>query len=191
MHFFIMDEAQKKKYSNEILELVKLGDNDFVPPLSQRTSTIQGDLSGSTCENNNGVMSYFNEMMKQTVLGIVSDETLLGFASFRENMISSVITEADTPNIYLSTILIHPDARGKGITTGIYKYFINSYCVDKNIFTRTWSTNVAHIAVLKKFEFEEIHRIPNDRGVGIDTVYFSHRAKNEIINSKFKCEGML
>lgn len=178
MFFFIMDEAQKKKYSNEILELVKLGDNDFVPPLSQRTSTVQSDLTGSNCGSKaNGVLSYFNEMMDQTVLGIVSNETLMGFASFRENMISSVITEADTPNIYLSTILIHPDARGKGITTGIYKYLINSYCVEKNIFTRTWSTNAAHIAVLKKFEFEEIHRIPNDRGAGIDTVYFSRRVK--------------
>lgn len=175
MEYILMDQKLKDQYAHAILELVKLGDNDFVPPLSRRTSTTQSNLSDTnTSDVSNGVLTYFHEMMQQNVLGVISDNTLYGFASFRENMVSSVITDENLPNIYISTILIHPNARGKGITTGIYKFFISSYCSDLNIFTRTWSTNFAHIGILKKFNFTEMHRIPNDRGEGIDTVYFSH-----------------
>ena len=40
------------------------------------------------------------------------------------------------------------------------------------IFTRTWSTNASQMNILPKMQFCELERIPNDRGDGIDTVYF-------------------
>ena len=47
-----------------------------------------------------------------------------------------------------------------------------------DIFTRTWSTNEAHIKILMKFDFEIMSVLKNDRGEGIDTVYFKKSAKN-------------
>jgi hypothetical protein len=41
-----------------------------------------------------------------------------------------------------------------------------------NIFTRTWSANFAHIRILEKYGFRMIVELPNDRGIGIHTVYF-------------------
>jgi ribosomal protein S18 acetylase RimI-like enzyme len=58
----------------------------------------------------------------------------------------------------------------------MYDHLFNEKYADRNIFTRTWSTNTAHISILKKYNFREIHRIENDRGEGIDTVYFSRKA---------------
>ena len=49
---------------------------------------------------------------------------------------------------------------------------------DVNIFTRTWSTNMAHIKILSKFDFEKMSVIENDRGEGIDKVYFKKSPKS-------------
>ena len=38
---------------------------------------------------------------------------------------------------------------------------------------RTWSTNHAQIAVLKRRGYDCVRRIADDRGEGIDTIYFA------------------
>ena len=53
-----------------------------------------------------------------------------------------------------------------------YSYLFEKYS-DRPIFTRTWSTNLAHIKILEKFGFSEHLRIKNHRGENIDTVYFA------------------
>jgi len=79
------------------------------------------------------------------------------------------------PNIYLSTLILSTESRGKGVTKKLYAHLFNELYPDKSIFTRTWSTNLAHIKILDYFSFEEIARLENDRGNGIDTVYFAKR----------------
>lgn len=53
----------------------------------------------------------------------------------------------------------------------MYAYLFSAY-KNANIFTRTWSTNFAHIKILQAFGFETVKVLKNDRGSGIDTVYF-------------------
>ena len=81
------------------------------------------------------------------------------------------------PNIYLSTLVLSAESRGKGITKKLYAHLFNELYPEKNIFTRTWSTNAPHIKILDYFGFDEMVRIKNDRGNGIDTVYFENRRK--------------
>ena len=69
--------------------------------------------------------------------------------------------------------MLTKEARGKGLTQKMYDFLFNNLYANSNIFTRTWSTNFAHLKILTKFGFELIKTIPNDRGENIDTVYFA------------------
>ncbi len=173
----MFDEALKQKYREDIIKMMQISDKDFIPPLSQRSSTTQSDLSANP-EVSDGIEKYYNQMAEQEILGAFEDGVLLGFVSFRENYTSDVILESDLPNIYISTLILSPEARGRGLTYLMYDKLFNSLYSDRNVFTRTWSTNAAHIRILSKFNFELIKTIENDRGNGIDTVYFSKRKNN-------------
>ena len=176
MELILLNEEQKDIYKADILELMRISDSDFVPPMSQRFSPFQTDLKPSSEDVENGILRYFNSMLKETVLCAVEDGVLLGFVTYVENIkYSTVITEADRPNIYICTLIVNPKARGRGITYRMYDYLFNEKFANSHLFTRTWSTNMAHISILKKYGFELIHRIKNDRGEGIDTVYFGKR----------------
>ena len=171
IEFTLLDSDLKAKYRSDIEAIMSLCDSDFVPPLSKRSGTTQKNLS----ENNTaggGIGAYCDEMMKQEVLAAFSDSRLLGFVSYKENMVSGDIGEDTLPNIYISTLLLHPDSRGMRLTARMYDYIFNTLYHERSIFTRTWSTNLAHIKILSGFDFCEIKRIRNDRGVGIDTVYY-------------------
>ncbi len=174
IEFIILNEEKKEAFSAEILKLMKLCDDDFVPPLSQRSSTVQSNLkSEKTVCAECGIELYHGEMMKQEILAAISGDELLGFVSFRENMVSDKIPEEYLPNIYLSTLMLSSAARGRGLTGRMYDHLFNTLYPERSIFTRTWSTNFAHIKILGKFGFSEFARIENDRGAGIDTVYYS------------------
>lgn len=170
MEFVILDDKQKEKYSNEIFEMVRTGEKDFVPPLSSRSSTTQTNLTGGE-GSLDGVVSYFNEMIKQKFACAVEDNKILGFVSFKENYLTDAYNK--TPNIYLSTLILKPEARGKNLTFNMYDYLFNVVYSKSSIYTRTWSTNAPHIKILSKFNFQEILRKENDRGEGIDTVYYA------------------
>lgn len=171
MDFRMLSEENKHNYSREMFSMLTYSDREFVPPLSARSSTTQKDLSGGV-SSEEGIRSYFEEMRRQQILGAFEGDVLLGFVSFRENYISDVISKEQLPNIYLSTLVSRPEARGKGMTVRMYDHLFNRCYRDRNILTRTWSTNFAHTKILEKFGFSELRRIPNDRGEGIDTVYF-------------------
>ena len=158
-------ESEKEAYKEAILEMMKIADKDFVPPLSSRTSTTQTSFGGE-----GGIELYFGEMMKQRLLGAFEGENLFGLVSFRENFESDVVKES--PNLYISTLFLHPDSRGRGLTKELYSYLFFELYPNRRVFTRTWSTNTAHIKILEFFGFELICRIKNDRGEGIDTVYY-------------------
>ena len=172
MDFRILSESDKNTYKQTILDTMKLCDNDFVPPLSARSSTTQKNLLGGS-SSQEGLLSYCNEMLAQVVLGAFEGDNLIGFVSFKENYTSDVISDSDLPNIYLSTLMLKAEARGKRLTQQMYDYLFNTLYADRSIFTRTWSTNFAHLKILERFNFELIKTVENDRGEGIDTVYFA------------------
>lgn len=170
MEFRILREKEKIQYREELLEILITNDLNFVPPLSQRSSTTQANLLGN--QENTDILPYFNKMMGQNILAMFHEGKLFGFVSYIDNYISDAIGAETHPNIYLSTLALRPETRGMGATKKAYTYLFFERYPHCNVYTRTWSTNGPHIHILDGFGFVELKRIPNDRGDGIDTVYF-------------------
>lgn len=171
MEFLLLTDAQKKEYRAQILDILRTCDKDFVPPLSVRFSTADTNFSAPTGVEN-GVNAYFEDMVRQNVLAAFEDGVLLGFATYKEDYTCPQITSDTFPNLYICTLLLSPAARGKGVTQQMYAHLFDVLCPTRNLFTRTWSTNHAHIKILTRFGFHLIARLENDRGEGIDTVFY-------------------
>jgi hypothetical protein len=170
MEFILLSEKQKLEYSQKVFEMLEKSDKEFVPPLSSRASTTQKDLSGKG--GGNGIGAYFDTMIKQKLLGFFDGGEFCGVLSFIEDYESEEIKGMVKPNIYLSTLVLSPLCRGKGATKKAYDYLFNTLYPTHAVYTRTWSTNIAHIKILDYFNFTHALVKPNDRGEGIDTIYF-------------------
>ncbi len=176
MQFVMLEKDGKEKYLWDIRKMMEESDRDFIPPLSERSSTTQKNLRADEKSGQAmGISAYLNEMLGQKILACIEDDKLVGFVSFKENYVCDNIPQDCLPNIYLSTLIVSAKARGKGITTRMYDCLFNEIYREVSVFTRTWSTNIAHIKILQKFGFAEIARIKNHRGEGIDTVYFANK----------------
>ena len=176
MKITVLELFEQEKFYEQILKMLSISDDEFFPPLSSRSSTTQADLS-KTQKCDDGVLSYFEELKKQRFLVACDGDKLLGFVSFKENFTNNEIKEADLPNIYISTLIVSPEARGMGITYKMYENLFDKF-KNVNIFTRTWSTNISHIKILSKFNFETFKTLKDDRAEGVDTVYFKRRKIN-------------
>ena len=170
MEFCILNNAQKEQYEEELFKILTQNDTAFVPPLSQRTGTTQTAFGGQA--NPSGVADYLNQMLTQQILAVLMEEKPVGFVSYIENKTDDGFL---LPNLYISTLVLQPETRGMGITKKLYHHLFNELYPERNVYTRTWSTNIAHIKILMGFGFEELKRIPNDRGQDIDTVYYAKR----------------
>ena len=173
MEFIILDNNLKEKYKSQIYQMLVSSDKEFVPPLSCRNSTTQKNLLGVT--NENGIKDYFEGLLSQQVLGVFINGSLAGVLSFITDYTSQELENIATPNIYLSTLVVSLNFRGKGVTKKVYDYLFNDMYKDYTVYTRTWSTNFAHLKILEDFGFKLVLNKPNDRGDGIDTVYFELR----------------
>ena len=170
MQIHIVDKEQQSEIYDAVLEMLAAADRDFVPPLSARNSSTQQDFS-QPAKNNQGVLAYFEQLKSQRFAAVYENGQLIAFVSYKENYTCPHIPQNALPNIYLSTLIVRPEARGKGVTTALYRQLFDHYR-DRYIFTRTWSQNLAHIRVLEKYGFSLIKTLPHDRGEGIHTVYF-------------------
>lgn len=160
--------------SDRLYDLLSEADMDFCPPLSKRSSTTDTAFSGGSGEGS--IRPYLLRMMEQKMLAAFSGTELIGFVSFIENYSSDAI-DATMPNIYVSTLIVARSARGRGLTKKMYSALFTKEFPNCAVYTRTWSTNAAHQKILSSFGFLEIRRIKDDRGQGIDTVYYFKRAE--------------
>lgn len=180
MYLKILDFDDKKHYESDIIKILTESDKDFVPPLSARKSTLDKKFDKGFSDVG-GIHSYFEEMKKQEILATFEDGKIIGFVSYRLNFVSEDIPETELPNIYVSTLVLGKEARGKGLTKKMYAYLFSDLYADRNVFTRTWSTNYAHTKILSDFGFSELYRKENDRGAGIDTVYYKKKISEELL----------
>ncbi len=174
MEFLLLTKEEKELYKDRIFDLISAADDDFLPPISQRrVDPVTNRNTFSDVKSDENIRNYASAMAREQILAIFEEGALLGFVSFAENLENDVITEI--PNIYIGTAVISPALRGRGTLTRAYDHLFSILFADRSIFTRTWSTNAAHIRVLDKFGFERIKTLQNDRGDGIDTIYFGLR----------------
>lgn len=177
MQFVMLNEVEKRDYYDQLLAVLTEVDREFVPALSDREPMVLPGMELQEGEKLTGsVRAYLDEMLvMEKILAVLEEDSVIGLVSFIEDERFEILTEADLPNIYVCTVAVSPTARGKGITKKVYNHLFNMIYPQRNIFTRTWSTNLAHTKILLAMGFREFKRIPNDRGVGIDTVYYENR----------------
>ena len=175
MQIYILEKDEQQSIYDDAYKMLEAADEEFVPPLSHRSSSTQQNFSGNT-KNADGIRQYFEQLKSQRFEIAVEDGVLVGFVSYKENYSCAEIPPSEIPNIYISTLIVSPSARGKGVTKALYNKLFSEY-ESVNIFTRTWSTNIPHIKILQGYGFEVIKVIENDRGNKIDTVYFKKAAR--------------
>ncbi len=173
MEMLLCEKLCDKKLLSQLHELLILGDKEFIPPLSSRSSTTQQGLHSA---QGNGIELYFEEMKEQSFVLALKEDRLCGFMSFRINHKGAHIDEKE--NLYASTSVVHPDFRGQGLMTSFYKEMIKAY-PKKPIYTRTWHENYGHLKVLGRLGFRQIEFLENDRGNGIHTVYYCRKPDEE------------
>ena len=170
MEYRYYPHAGESGYEEDIQQLLTMADREFVPPLSQRGSSTQSDLSGSGCHD--GIRDYYRSMAAQPVILAVEEGKCLGFMAFKEDHQCEQITEEYLPNLYASTCVVAPMARGQGLMKGFYGEMLRRF-PQCHIYTRTWHTNFAHLRVLEQLGFTLCARLENHRGPGLDTVYYT------------------
>ena len=90
--------------------------------------------------------------------------------------------EAYPDSCYLTTLCVWPDYRGQGISEVMYaeaEKDIAAKFPGSRITLRTWSTNGAQEHILDKLGYSLVRRLKDDRGEGIDTVYFVKKEEND------------
>ena len=158
-------------YADDIQALLALADKEFIPPLSARGSSTQQNF---TCTDavSAGAKAYYRAMSTQPVIVATENGRCYGFMAFKKDYVCEYYCK--TPNLYASTCVVHPDARGKGLMTGFYRTMITLF-PQHSIYTRTWHTNISHLKVLEKLGFSLLTRLPDHRGPGVDTVYYCRK----------------
>lgn len=108
-------------------------------------------------------------MKKQSFLLWVENEKVMGFLSYREMKEVKITDTLHIVGDYVSTVIVVPECRGKGITKALYRELESN---SKGIITRTWSTNDSHLKILQDLGFHVLVKIIGDRGNGISTMYY-------------------
>ena len=159
-----------------VWRLLQVYGEEFVPPLSQRRSTCQQTLHGGDAPSTEGPRAYFEEMKRQHFILAVEGEEVTGFLTFRYDYVPEILAARQEPGLlglYITTIIVDAAYRRHGLAQGFYHRLMALYPRFRRLIsTRTWSGNSNHISLLQKLAFTGPVRILDDRGPGIDTVYY-------------------
>ena len=159
-----------KKESAAMFRILTECDQDFCPPLSARSSTRQLSWD-SKAEESDGVRAYYEVILNQENLFWKEDEEIAGFMSF----IPCDHLRGYEDICYLTTLCVSPRFRGRGLSPKIYAAvfdYIHQTYPGETIAFRTWSTNEAQMYLVKKLGLTEVLRLVDDRGPGVDTIYY-------------------
>jgi len=166
-------------YKKAIRSLTRGADEEFVPPLHARNHTLQTkQLKYREPNDESSIEQYMEAMMEEEFILCRKDEALAGFLAFMPQFENEYLA-GYTPSNYITTIVVAPRHRRKGITRKMYEVMINELpepFKEPFVTTRTWSgreANTAHINLLESLNFKAVKTIENHRGPGIHTVYFA------------------
>jgi ribosomal protein S18 acetylase RimI-like enzyme len=159
----IIRKATHKDFK-ELYNFFELVNNDFIPPISKR----RGLPKKKEIEN------FTKKMIrgkKSTMIIFESNRKINGIICFSEDYWKN----KNIPHIV--EFAVHKSHRHKGVGTLLLEYIFNllerkGY---KSVTIRTWSTNKLALNLYRKVGFKKIKTIKNDRGKGIDTIYFKKK----------------
>lgn len=145
-------------YSDGVYRLLAACDKEFVPPLSNRTTTMQ---HGFTDTGDGSLQNYFDSMAKQAFLVAVDDGEVVSFLSYQPH---------DDGSCYVTAVCTGHSHRNQGIASSLYDYLENRFRI---VTIRTWSTNDAQMSLLSGRGYHITRVLFDDRGPEIDTVYLA------------------
>jgi trans-aconitate methyltransferase/GNAT superfamily N-acetyltransferase len=144
----------------EVEFLIEKYEGEFVPPLSERPSA-GGELGGGS------LREYISSLLSAKVLVAKKDGRVIGCLCYKMQMLPFV----SKPVPLVSTVIVEKPFRSAGVGRALYQKAISE---NKELYVRTWSTNTNHLKLLESLGFQEVYRIENHRGKGIDTVYWRY-----------------
>jgi trans-aconitate methyltransferase len=146
----------------EVEFLIEKYEGEFVPPLSKRPSAGGGLEGGSLRE-------YIKSLSSAKIFAAKKDGRVIGCLCYKMQALPFV----SKPVPLVSTVIVEKPFRSAGVGRTLYQKALSE---NKELYVRTWSTNTNHLKLLESLGFQEVYRIENDRGEGIDTVYlrYSH-----------------
>ena len=157
---------------DQVFALVCEADDAFWPPLRARTPE-QGLSVGAGEVLDDKPDAYWASIQSHVLIIAQEEGRVLGMMSVARDKYLDALDL--TATAYLSTLIVAESARGRGLARQLYAHLFElaySWSETALVATRTWSTNAAHLPLISKLGFEERLRLKDDRGVGIDTVYF-------------------
>lgn len=171
----------EEKEKRQIWEILCECDREFWPPLSARNSSTQKELKGSAAAEDrpDGTEQkptvYFDEMINQEfILAYDAEGNVTGFMTFRKDYTCGALEDFGA-SLYITTICVKKELRRQHVMSGLYGCMETeaaAKCGCPRISTRTWSENEAHMRGLEKRGYRLLATLKDDRGPGIDTVYY-------------------
>lgn len=121
-----------------------------------------------------GPRCYFDDIQSQWIIFGLTDQRIIGVMSFIPHYNADILGDW-SPCSYLSTLIVDKPYRRRGAARHLYGYLISHSreIGDVAVGTRTWSTNVGHLALLDDLGFIPAKTIPDHRALGVDTIYFA------------------
>lgn len=170
LKYVYVDNLDDPNLQQQLKEILTKYDDSFIPPLSNRNSTVQ--KFGEEAENPS-IDAYFQQLSRQEfIVALNSHYELAGFMSFIPGHKCKEIQNA--PLLYVTTIIVDEEYRGQKAASKLYeKLFQIAKSKGFNVVgVRTWDSNNAHLKILEQTGFELVKTIRDDRGEGIDTVCY-------------------
>lgn len=178
LYFIYFKNLKSSDLKNQVKSILYSCDKEFLPALSLRENSTQTKLKyPSKYVSSHKPISYYKTMIKQSFILAMDGRSVVGFMSFIYDYKNDVYDKAiDTDiNLYITTLCVKKIYRGNRISYKLYEKIESLKVQDKRIgyiSTRTWSENHTHLKTLYNLGYHLIKTISNDRGEGIDTVYF-------------------
>ena len=161
----------------QLYHLLVSREGDFIPPISER---------GEKSKEEN-IKEYFEHLLSMRMVLIEENVTMsnipdevrekeMHLAAYLAFEPEHYFPPTDETILYMSSAIVDPKYRGHHYLEEMYKCCFEE-AGDRPVGTRTWSTNGVQLHLLPKLGFEVAERIVNDRGEGIDSLYYIRHIK--------------
>ena len=156
---FLIRESYLNDY-HRIHRFMKLVNDDFNPPLDEREINLQERIQNTLYKPDSGYLILESQTIDSNIFII----GLIGFDKFWMN-------EKDA---YINFLAIHPEYRGLGLSSKLERELVSKLEKEgiQYINVCTWSTNKPVLNFYEKMNYQLNHVLKNDRGDGIDTIYY-------------------
>lgn len=136
-----------------LCDFINESDNEFTPPLFERPEFV--------CQLKNG--------LNNRGLLVIDAETIPVAATLYQTDYNG-----DSEKAYLTFFRIVPELRRLGIGLWFRRKLLGHLKSTgfRSVVTRTWSTNYPMMRLNEKTNFQRTRVIADDRGPGIDTIYY-------------------